>query len=159
MAIQTQTYAVLGDLLLLMKNNLIGVVFLVSLVVEFTPIQVNPISAVMEFLLKPIREDVKDMKTDMDEKMNNIESCITKIQDTQDKNRFSTCRWEILTFASSLNNGQLFTEQEYLHIKDIIVEYDNLCEKCNLTNGYTDDAVKRINEHYNKYKDSGAKYF
>ena len=153
------TGSLIQDILILLKNNLLAVCFVVSLFIEFTPIKINPISAIMEFLLKPIRGDVKDMKEDMDNKIDAMEKAISEIKDDQDKNRFSVCRWEILSFASSLNNGNLFTEQEYLHVMDMINEYNILCEKCNLTNGYTDDAVKRINHHYEKYKNSGSKYF
>lgn len=149
----------LQDFLIIVKNNILGICVVVSLFVEITPIKVNPISAIMDFLLKSVKNDVKEMKDDIDEKIDIMEKSIIEIKDAQDKNRFSTCRWEILTFASSINNGQLFTDQEYLHIKDIIAEYDILCKKCNLTNGYTDDAVKRINNHYDKYKNSGTKYF
>ena len=155
-----QEYTVLGDVLLLIKNNLLGVFFIISMFIEFAPLKINPISAAMEFLLKPIRGDVKEMKDDIDEKMDAVEKAIAEIKDDQDRNRFTTCRWEILTFASALNNnGQLFTAQEYLHIKEIIREYDELCERCNFENGYTNDAVEKINDHYDKYKDSGVKYF
>lgn len=154
-----ENYSLIGDIILLMKNNLIGVFFLISIFIEFTPIKVNPISAAMDFLLKPIREDVKNVKEDIDNKMDDIENKIAEIKDDQDKARFSTCRWEILTFASSLNFGQLYTEQEYQHIKEIIQEYNMLCVKCKLQNGHTDDAVQVITEHHNMYKGAGTKFY
>ena len=149
----------MGDILIFLRDNFIGVCVIIGLFVEITPIKVSPISALMEFLLKSVRKEVKDMKEDLDKKMKVLEENQKTIENNQDSTRFATCRWEILTFASSLNNGQLYTEQEYIHIKDIIKEYDELCKKCDFKNGYTNDAVEKINTHYDQFKNSGTKYF
>ena len=159
-------YPILGDLLNLLKNNLLGVFFVVSCLFEFSKVKINPITDAMEFLLKPIRKDVKEMKDDIDDKFesvdkkfDNIDKILEDMQEDNDNDKFATYRWEILTFASAINNGQLFTEQEYQHILDIISKYKYLHDKYQFTNGHTDDAIKKINEHHDEYKNSSAKYY
>lgn len=154
-----EQYPILGEVLSLIKNNLLGVFFVVSCLFEFSKVKINPITDAMEFLLKPIKKDVKDMKEDIDKKIGEMEKALGQIKSDQDKHRYTTCRWEILTFASAINNGQLFTEQEYQHILEIIDEYEDLHESHGFVNGHTDDAIAKIKTHHDEYKNRSAKYF
>ena len=109
-------YPIIGELFMLIKNNLLGAFFVISCFFEFSKIKINPISGAMDYLFKPKR-------------------------------------------TSSIYNGQLFSEQEYQHIFEIIEQYNELHEIYKFSNGHTDDAIAEIKSHHDKYKDSNVKYF
>ena len=88
-----------------------------------------------------------------------IKNSIEKIINDQDKYRFSTIRWEILSFRNDINNGNLFTMNDYQHIFDNYTEYEELHKKYGFTNGYIEDAIKDIKTHYEEHKDLNVKYF
>lgn len=149
------------------KDNIIVVILAIGTIMELTPqIKFNPISLVMDIVMKSVKDDIRDMKDDIDENMDNInkridqvEQIMDQIKDQQDRTKFTTWRWEILSFASAINNGQLFTEQEYQHIFEIMEEYNELHEKHGFVNGNTDDAIDKITKHHDKYKNGNVKYF
>lgn len=159
-------YPIIGELFMLIKNNLLGAFFVISCFFEFSKIKINPISGAMDYLFKPIRTDISNMETDINERIQKMEEVDTnllnilqEIKDEAEKDRFITKRMEILTFASSIYNGQLFSEQEYQHIFEIIEQYNELHEIYKFSNGHTDDAIAEIKSHHDKYKDSNVKYF
>ena len=108
----------------------------------------NPISWLGSLLFKPVNTKIDDLK----------ESINTIIKD-QDRYRFSTIRWEILSFRNGINNGSLFTMNDYQHILDNYKEYEELHAKYGFTNGYIEDAIKDIRVHYDEHKDLNVKYF
>lgn len=147
-------------------NGLLLAALVFGIFFEVTPFKINPISSLMEFLLRSVRKEVSDMQENITKEMgelktqdSKLEQLLNSIIEEQDKREFAHCRWEILAFANSLNNGQLYTEQEYQHIRESIACYNKLHEKYKFANGYTDDAIKRITDHHTEYKDSNLKYF
>lgn len=151
-------------------NQILLILLFSGTVIEIVPIKINPITSIINFLMRTVKEDVNKqidiMKTDVDENIKSLkeqdaklEELLQEIKEDGDKRDFAHCRWEILTFANSLYNGSLYTTQEYLHIKDSINRYNELHEKYKFENGYTDDAIDQITKHYKECKDSGAKYF
>lgn len=127
--------------------------------IEKAPIKFNPISLLSSMIFKSVNEKMDAIKKDFDSQMSDIKKTLSYIKDEQDRYRFCTIRWEILAFRTALNNGDLFTEVEYQHIKDDYEEYKQLHEKYGFTNGYLEDAVNDIKEHHDKYKDTNTKYF
>lgn len=115
---------------------------------EISPIKINPISWLGSLLFKPVND-----------RIDSLQESINKIINDQDKYRFSTIRWEILSFRNDINNGNLFTLNDYHHIFDNYKEYGELHEKYGFTNGYIEDAIKDIRAHYDQHKDLNVKYF
>ena len=136
-----------------LSNGSLGwIIFLVITVggifFEISPIKINPISWLGSLLFKPVNE-----------KIVNLQASIDKIISDQDKYRFSTIRWEILSFRNDINNGSLFTINDYQHILENYTEYGKLHDKYGFTNGYIEDAIKDIRAHYDSHKDLNVKYF
>lgn len=119
-----------------------------SIFFEISPIKINPISWLGEVFFKPVNE-----------KIDSLQESIDKIINDQDKYRFSTIRWEILSFRNDINNGILFTINDYHHIFDNYKEYEDLHDKYGFSNGYIEDAIKDIRAHYDENKTSNSKYF
>ena len=115
---------------------------------EISPIKLNPVSWLGAQLFKPVNT-----------KIDSLQKSIDKVIGDQDKYRFSTIRWEILSFRNDLNNGNVYTINDYHHIFDNYQEYEELHNKYGFTNGYIEDAMKDIKQHYDDHKDLNVKYF
>jgi hypothetical protein len=165
-----------SDVIQWLGNHLAGVIVFLGFFVEITPIKINPISWIGKLLLKSTREEM----TKMEERLNNnINSVKTELmveinslknqQESEDRdvkelvkvleyNEISRIRWEIIEFSNSINNNQKHTRDEFRHIKDDNAKYHNLIQKYNLENGYTDEEMQNINQHYEEYKDIDSMY-
>lgn len=159
-------------------NNIIPIVLFCSIFIEIVPVKFNPLSAFIEWVFTPVNKrikeleekfdtDIKSIKEDFDKEIKEIKdenkeikTLIEEMENTQDKRRFATIRWEVLEFANSIQNGALHTHYEYQHIKDDIDEYNRLHEKHpKLSNGYLDDAIVDITNHYDEHKNQNIKFF
>lgn len=159
-------------------NNIIPIVLFCSIFIEIVPVKFSPLTALVTWLFKPVRDEIEALKKEMTENIDSmkselkedIDNLVAKDDDiseqleaitvNQDKRRFATIRWEVLEFANSIENGALHTHFEYQHIKDDIEEYKALHEKYpDLTNGYLEEAIVDINKHYDEHKTQNLKYF
>ena len=137
----------------------LAIVVVGSVFFEVSPIKINPISALINYIFKPVNEKIDGLQQDVNGKFADIQKTCDQICEKEDKYRFATIRWEILTFRNDLKNGNLYTANEYQHIFDDYDEYRELHDKYNFTNGYIEDAIEDINSHYNENKDLNVKYF
>lgn len=149
-----------GTIMSIIRTAIVWIIIIGAFVsIEKAPIKFNPISMIASMIFKPVNEKMDSVQKDFDSKIEDVQKIVNTIKDEQDRYRFSTIRWEILSFRTSLNNGDLFTEVEYQHIKDDYEEYKELHKKYGFTNGYLEDAMKDIDDHHDKYKDTNTKYF
>ena len=157
-------------------NHLLEILVGLSFFIEFTPIKINPISIFLKLLFKPIRNDISEMRNNIEKNMGNLKTelkndiqevknqqnnellTIDKILESQDLAEMSRIRWEIIEFSNSIENGQLHVRDEYRHIKDDNKKYHKLIEQYHLENGIIDEEMEKINEHYERHKDSSQIY-
>lgn len=167
----------LMDIFKFCGQHIIEVIAFISIFVEIAPIKLHPISFILDIINKPVREDISKMSTDIDEKLNAIESGfkndLDKIQKRQDQeeeqinsliknselSEIARIRWSILEFANSINNGNVHTRDEYRHIKDENDRYHALNKKYHIKNGLLDEEMAKINKHYEENKDKSSVYF
>lgn len=148
-------------------NKILIVLAIAGVFFEVSPIKINPISCILSFIFKPVNKNIDSLRQEFEEKTGEISNEIGQMKEDQtvakkdnDKNRFLVIRWEILSFRTDLNNGSLYTDNEYQHIFDDYDEYVRLHEKYpDFKNGYLDDAIKEIKDHYAKNHGMNTKYF
>lgn len=158
-------------------SHIVELLLFLSVFVEIIPIKVNPVTAILNLLFKPIRKDMNDMKTELNNNINSVKvelkqeidqikneqsrqsETIKQLIETSEMDEISRIRWEIIEFSRSIDNGHLHTRDEYHHIKDDNRRYHFLIEKNKLTNGIIDEEVDKINKHYEENKDSTSVYF
>ena len=156
---------------------ILWIIGFVSSFIEITPIKINPISWLLSLLFKPMKKEIDSMKkeinTRMDEMKSELKEEINQLRLDQQRQQETTAeliksneidkinqiRWEIINFSRSIDNKQLHLRDEYRHIKDINRQYHELIEKHKMTNGYIDEEMEKIDEHYEKNKDSNQVYF
>lgn len=158
-------------------EHALGILVFVGIFVEITPIKISPITWLLNFLFKPIRTEMTDMKNDLNNNITNVknelkeEINVIKQQQLEDKNSIleliksnemsdiSRIRWEIIEFSNSIDNDQLHTRDEYRHIIDDNRRYHALITKYGLENGIIDDEFNKIYTHYENNKGSSSVYF
>ena len=165
------------DVLKFLGQHIVAIVLVLSVFFEISKIKLNPISSLMKWLFKPLRKDMDDMKTEInnnidsvrDEFKTEIESLksqqqsdanrIDSLIETNEMSEISRLRWEIIQFSNSLENNQKHIRDEYRHIKDDYKRYHTLIEKYNLNNGIIDEEMDKINARYDANASSSALYF
>lgn len=122
-------------------NNLWIIIFLISLVIQITPIKINPWSALFQWIGKTITSS----------NSNKIDGLITKVdkidQDVMN-NEKDRIRWEILDFANSCRNGRQHTRDEFQHIVELHDKYLQLLKKTNDKNGVFQVEYEYIQKLY-----------
>lgn len=154
------------------SNHVIEIIIFLGLFVEFSKIKINPISAILKFIFKPIRKEITDfreeMRIDMENLRKELKEEINSIRLDQEKEQetlneliyanemaeISRIRWEIIEFANSIGNGQIHLRDEYRHIKDDYNKYKSLIKKYDLKDIDVDEEMEKIEKHYKDHKDT-----
>jgi hypothetical protein len=160
-----------------MSKHVVEIIIFLSIFLEVSKIKINPISALIKFIFRPIRKELELMRKEIKKDMENLESRLSEqidsIRSDQEKEKkaideliysnemseISRIRWEIIEFANSIGNGQLHVRDEYRHINDEHRKYELLIEKYNLENGIVTEEMTKIRNHYEEHKESSSVYF
>lgn len=141
------------DIINLYKGNnglLIVSIIIMCTLVEITPIKISPLSWLSRLINKGIRPLIQQVT---DEVANNLKRTITEeiqiVNKKIDENRIREIRWQIITFANTLPNGDRDAES-FENIYDLHDEYEKLLDKCKMKNGKVDRAMAKINIYYNE---------
>ena len=128
-------------------KNITFIVSFVSIFVEITPLKFRPITWLMSRLFKSIRMEIASVKSEindnLDSKFGELKDEVTELKTRQEEHEnkiqemihgnemdtIARIRWEILEFSNSIENGQMHTRDEFLHVKDNFKRYHMLIEK------------------------------
>lgn len=114
-----------------------------SLVIDISPIKINPWKALIKWVGKMITADV--MK-----EIQEIKQTQKAQQATIDENEKDRIRNEVLAFATSCRRGIHHTKDEFEHIITVHSKYERLLEKTNDENGVFTEEYKYIVEIYHE---------
>lgn len=174
LAITTDNLKAIFDMI---SNNFISIIVFLSIFIEISPIQINPISLLSSIIFRPLRDDMKKMKTEINQRIddikNELKTDIDSIKEQQEKEKvqikeliksseiaeISRIRWEIIEFSNSLDNDQKHNRDEYRHIIDDRKRYLYLIDKYELTDGLIDEEYEKIKTHYDANKSGSSMYF
>lgn len=109
-------------------NNLWVVLFLLSLIIQITPIKINPWSTIFRWIGKAITGDACT-------KIDGLVKKVDKIDQDVMSNEKDRIRWEILDFANSCRNNRRHTRDEFRHIVELHDKYLDLLKKTGDKNG------------------------
>lgn len=160
-------------------NNLIPIILGLSIFIEIAPIKFNPISSFIELLFKPVKKDIEQLKSDMDAKIDTISknnndrynevleeikvqytqlhADQTKLEKEQKSYEMHDIKQTIGDFADSIDNAQLHSIERYRSIIQDYKKYKQLAGD-DAEQSVIDDGDK-ITKFYEKYKDTGQRYF
>lgn len=165
------------DVLQWCTDNFYKIILVLGIFFEISPIKFNPITWVLNLIYKPIREELKKLKDELNTKIDSVKDdlkteidqlkaeqvqnkdTITELIKSNEMSEISRLRWEIIEFSNSIDNNQKHTRDEYRHIKDDNRRYHALIAKYEMQNGVIDEEMEKINSHYDANKDSTSVYF
>lgn len=129
------------------NNNAFVLVGAVTLI-EVAPIKLNPWSNLIKWISKKLNADMhtelQELKKEHGEMRQELKELKRDFEDTKAKNM----RWNILDFANSCRNGRRHDKEEWGHVMDQLIEYENYTREKNITNGVIEEDTKYLRALY-----------
>lgn len=119
----------IGDIATFIKD-FAGVLAILGIVIEITPVKINPFSWIGQRLNKDIKKELSELKRDFE---------ITKA---------NNMRWEILSFTNSCRRKINHSKDEWHHILNIINEYEDYTKEKKILNGVIEEDSRYLRELY-----------
>ena len=105
-----------------------GIVALLSVFIEITPIKVNPVSKFLKWIGSKTNGKILERVEEQGKKLDALDLKI-------DMNEVDHIRFEILNFANSCRNGCKHTKDEFDHIIELNEKYHKILDARKMTNG------------------------
>ena len=119
-----------------------GVVALVSVFIEITPVKINPVSKFLAWLGRKINGEVIS-------KVDKLESQITAMQKVNDEQEAINCRYRILRFGDEVKHGTRHSQEHFEQILADIDAYEIFCkDHKDFKNNKTRVTTERILDVY-----------
>lgn len=103
------------------------------------------------------REDINEIVKGLEgvnlkivETINNMNSKLDEMYESQDENEMNRLRWEILSFADSLKCGEKHSQDAFHHIIEVNDKYHRIITKRGFVNGVIDAEMEYVKETYKK---------
>ena len=122
-------------------KHIVSIILGASVLIQITPIKLNPWSAIFKWLGKALNSD---LTTKVDE----LSSTVTTLKNDQKENEKDRIRWEILEFANSCRDNRKHTKDEFQHIITLNDKYRKLLAETNDKNGVFDAEYQYISDLY-----------
>lgn len=98
-----------------------GVIALVSVFIEITPVKINPVSKFLAWLGRKINGEVIS-------KVDKLEEQITTMQKVNDEQEAINCRYRILRFGDEVKHGTRHSQEHFEQILADIDAYEIFCK-------------------------------
>ncbi len=119
-----------------------GVVALVSVFIEITPVKINPVSKFLAWLGRKINGEVIS-------KVDKLEGQITTLQKVNDEQEAINCRYRILRFGDEVKHGTRHSQEHFEQILADIDAYEIFCkDHKDFKNNKTRVTTERILDVY-----------
>lgn len=139
------------DIIKLLLDNwgkALGIVFALSMIIQVTPIKINPWSTIgrqlKTFFVSDILQEIKEMKEDI----KNTEEKLDK--HIRENNEETARKWrhDILEFSNQEINHKRHTKEQWDDVLPSCKEYELFCERNNIINEKATKAIKDLNRRY-----------
>ena len=132
-------------------KHLLSWIAALSVVVEFTPIKVHPISWILRWIGKQTNQELLKEVSLVQFKIKEME---TKVNDLE-KSDIVNCRVRILTFADEIRRDVLHSKETFDQVLSDIDTYEKYCrEHPDFMNNKTVAAKEKILEVYSRCIDN-----
>ena len=130
-------------------HHIVQILLGLSVVIQITPIKINPWSALFTWIGKKINTESNTKIDQLIKSTGDLEAKIIEIDQKVDENEKDRIRWEILDFANSYHNGRPYVKDEFQHIATLGDKYEKLLERTHDKNGVFQEEynfIKRVKE-------------
>ena len=123
-------------------GGIAGIIVVLSIFIEITPIKVNPVSAFLKWLGKKINGDVISKVDDLEKKFDSLDK---ELNET----KAMTCRVRILRFGDEIRCGQRHSQESFNQVLSDINVYTKYCnEHSEFPNEQANATIKIIRDNY-----------
>lgn len=137
-------------------GGIAGIVIVLSVFIEITPIKINPVSSFLAWLGKKINRELMDKFDTLDNKVNNLEDKIETMQSEEGERDAINCRIRILQFGDEVRHGTRHSEESFDQVLTDIDNYERYCsEHPEFKNNRTVLTKEKILEVYAECIDKG----
>lgn len=125
-------------------GRIAGVIAVLSIFIEITPVKINPVSALLRWVGKQINKELMD-------KVNTLENKVGALE----KSDVIDCRVRILTFADEIRRGVRHSRETFDQVLSDIDTYERYCtEHPDFMNNKTVAAKAKILDVYSECIDN-----
>ena len=128
----------------------VAILFILTSLVEITPIKWNPLTSILSWLGNRINKDltreVEGLSTSVKEQAKKVDALDEKI----DMNEIDHIRWEILNFANGCRHEQKHSKDEFEHIINLHQKYGEILDARHLKNGLISLEYEYIEDIYRR---------
>lgn len=146
----------------------IGILFLLSLFIEITPIKWSPLSSILKWLGNKLNADIHNqisvLKSDMSGMNDRIAKLDEKVDvfkrdvaDNSEMHKAVEARTHVLTFGGEEARGDLHTKEEFDNVLAYMDEYQRYCDSHpEFPNNRTNSTCAFIKRTYDGYLESNG---
>lgn len=117
-----------------LANNPWIALFGTTVIIQISPIRINPWSTLMTWIRKMLVGD--------------LENTMLELKRDFEEEKVSTMRWNILDFANSCRNDRKHTKEEWQHVISQLKEYEVFIEERKIDNGVIEEEAKYLRMLY-----------
>lgn len=128
-----------------------SIILFISLFIEFTPIKINPISDLLEWIGKRTNKDLNNRMSTLEKKVEEISTKQEKIEASAQEQEAINSRIRILRFSDEIRRNIKHSQESFDQTLSDITKYEQYCkDHPEFENKKTVLANKRISEAYDK---------
>lgn len=109
-------------------GGLAGIVVLLSIFIEITPIKINPMSAFLSWIGRKTSGDVLKRLDDMEGQFTDLSKKVDRIEYSNDKRNAISCRVRILKFGDECRTHVKHSKESFDQILEDIDVYERYCD-------------------------------
>ena len=128
----------------------IGVIALLSVFIEFVPIKLNPISALLNWIGERTNRGLLGKINELEDKVDELSDRQEKVEEMMDERDAVNCRVRILRFSDELRRNVRHSQESFDQVISDLDHYEQYClEHPGFKNNKTMAAKGRIMAAYN----------
>ena len=127
----------------------LGIVAILSIFIEFTPIKLNPVSALLNWIGRRINKALLDRIDELEENVNTIGDNQKAMEADIEKRDAINCRVRILRFSDEIRRKIKHSQESFDQVLDDLDVYEKYCAAHpEFKNNKTMSAKERIKAAY-----------
>lgn len=132
-------------------GGLAGLIALISIFIEITPIKVNPISHILSWIGKRTTKDVMDQFSVVEKKVQDLSDQFDEMSYLMGERNAIACRVRILQFGDECRRNRQHSKEMFDQVLEDIDVYEKFCaDHEEFRNNKTVLTTERIKEAYQK---------